>query len=78
MSEANGDNLDCLVGRDLIRWDDCPLGKDLQPGCGICQKCEHFGVKEWACNGGTGCYITRCNAPNARLETERRSEADER
>jgi len=57
-----------VVGRDLIRWDDCPLGKDLQPGCGICQRCEHFGGKEWECNGGAGCYITRCNAPNDKAQ----------
>ena len=63
MSKANGNNLNRIVGCDLIRWDDCPLGKDLQPGCGICRKCKYFGGKEWACNGGVGAYITRCNAP---------------
>ena len=64
MSKSNGDNLQRIIGRWLERWDDCPLGKDLQPGCGLCQKCEHFASKEWRHNGGQGWYETECLAPN--------------
>ena len=47
----------------LVRWDDCPLGKELQPGCRSCQKCAHFKGKEWIINAGEGWYETECTAP---------------
>lgn len=51
------------MARELSRYDSCPLGKSLQPGCPICLECEHNTDKEkrWVTHGGGGYHLTLCD-----------------
>ena len=44
----------------LSRQNDCPMGKDLQPGCSICEKCEFFAKSYWYNFGGYGENVVEC------------------
>jgi hypothetical protein len=46
----------------LDRWDKCPMGKDLQPGCKICRKCEHYLATKAYVLGAVSCVYTECLA----------------
>jgi len=65
---AVASNVEQIVGssevRQLGRWDACPAGNQLQPGCPICRACQwHIGT-EWNNGGMYGYHLTDCNMPN--------------
>ena len=50
--------------RQLGRWDACPAGNQLQPGCPICHTCQYHIGTEWNNGGMYGYHLTDCNMPN--------------
>lgn len=62
MLQHNNDSRECILGikeeveMELDRHDNCPLGKDLQPGCAKCLACEYI-LKEHIADHTISCKI---------------------